>query len=197
MVKMGFESKLSEEQSKAIQDLAKSGMKITKIEETLKREKKIPKEISYEAIRQHARKIIKPKRVRTIEVAFIEDITGLCKNLTKLVLNFGVEFVNNQTDITVLEKEILELVGKHRLTKRDMRVANFKKTMHRARCYRLKDTKVALNKAFENFVNLLKVPIVQETQVNILYQHLEASLKRVLDGRPEDEIGIPLSATAR
>jgi len=43
-----------------------------------------------------------------------------------------------------------------------------------------------INKVFENFVDLLKTPAIQKTQVNVLQQQLEQSLKDVIDERTSE-----------
>lgn len=47
-----------------------------------------------------------------------------------------------------------------------------------------------LNKAFENFVNLLKTPAIQTTQVNILQQQLEQSLGDLIHERTSAPVKI-------
>jgi len=48
-----------------------------------------------------------------------------------------------------------------------------------------------INNAFKNFVDLLKTPQIQNTQVNILQQQLEHSLMGVIDERRKLPINIP------
>uniref|UniRef100_A0A6M3Y194 Uncharacterized protein n=1 Tax=viral metagenome TaxID=1070528 RepID=A0A6M3Y194_9ZZZZ len=173
MIEMAyFKQKLSDEQIELIKSMAKEGkLKGTEIYRKLKEENKIPQDITYQTIMHHARKVWKPKikRRAVAEVEWIESVTDLCKSMTVWALKLSKEYD---------EAPEFQDVGASWQGKPIIITPK-------------KDLRPEINRAYKNFVELLKTPTFKGTQVNILQQRLESSLTEILNERPDPGITVP------
>jgi len=187
-----YKSDLSKECIEFIKKLCRKGFKYTQIYEECLKQNFTPKP-TYCKVRYHARKVYTSEQKKIIQLDFIESTTSLCKEMTTWIQQMRNEYNELQTEKLV--KKIMKLYHQKILTskrqKEDLKIElETKMKILMIQNGEKRNLRYSLNKGFENFVELLKTPAIQTTQVNILQQQLEQSLKGVIDERAVEPIKI-------
>jgi urease gamma subunit len=188
---MAFKTTISKDCIEFIKQQAKQGINFTDIMKICK--DKFTPNPSYTQVVYHANKVYSQKKKRTIELNFIESTTALCQEMTTWIRGLKKEYDELNPDELVGEimklKQVIigteeEIQQSEEEFKLRMKILQFKRGDK-------SNLRYSLNKAFENFVNLLKTPAIQTTQVNILQQQLEQSLGDIIHDRTTSPIKIP------
>jgi hypothetical protein len=188
---MGYHATISKECIEFIKQQAKQGIKFTQI---MKLCKENGNNVTYMQVCYHGGKVYSQKKKKMIELNFIESTTTLCQEMTSWIRMLRKEYDELHPDslidsIASLRVDGQLLVGEQERSAREeelkirLRMLSFQRGDKR-------DLRFALNKGFENFVNLLKSPAIQTTQVNILQQQLEQSLGDIIHDRTTGPIKI-------
>lgn len=164
----------SKEQIEFIQQRTKEGKQYKTIFREFKKtydiSKMTAKEDSiYAKLCYWGRKIKPSKTKERIQLNFIENVSDLCKFMTKWVTMLMGEYEKAQECVTVAH---------------DVRGSPIIVTPK-------KDIRPEINRAYRNFVELLKTPAFQGTQVNILEQRMQMSLMEVLNERKSAAVVVP------
>lgn len=171
---MGKRSKIPKEIQEHIKSLAKEGYNYREI--TKNTNEKFDINIPYSIVNYYGKKVRNPERKERIEINFIESITDLCQNMSVWVNKLQKEY-DNASD--------WEVVGEDYKGKP---VAIQPK----------RDIRIEINRSYRNFVELLKTPIAQNSQVNILQQRMETALKEVMyENELEDSLQRVVDAKKR
>jgi len=190
---MVYKLQLPKECVEFIKQKAKEGMKFTQIERECKKHNWNP---TYAQVLYHAGKVYTPKQKQTIQLNFIESTTTLCQEMTTWVRGLKTEYDGLNPDtladrlMDLRENSPQLLVGENadKILREEYKVRMKILEMQRGE---KRSLRFALNQAFQNFVDLLKTPAIQSTQVNILQQQLQESLKDVLNEHTTAPIKIP------